>query len=210
MTDKIKILIVEDNQNDAELMQYQLKKAGLSFISEIVQTSEAFEDALFHFMPDIILSDFALPSFDGITAFHIKQKKSPDIPFIIVSGTLGEERAVELIKNGVTDYILKEKLFTSGTKVIRALKEAEEKKEKRTADEKMKAQYEKLLEIAFLQSHQVRAPITNVIGLINLFNFDTPSDPINIKVIKNLKKAILVFDNIIREIVKKTNEIEKI
>ena len=146
MSDKIKILILEDNQNDAELMQRELKKSGLSFSSEIVQTRETYENALDRFKPDIILSDYSLPSFDGVAAFHIKQKKYSDIPFIIVSGTIGEQNAVELIKNGVTDYVLKDKLFALTTKITRALKEEEERKEKRITDKKLKIEHEKLLQ----------------------------------------------------------------
>lgn len=137
MGDKIKILILEDNQSDAELLQRELKKSGLIFSSEIVQTREEFESALDSFRPDIILSDYSLPNFDGVTAFHIKQKKHSDIPFIIVSGTIGEENAVELIKNGVTDYALKDKLFSLAPKITRALKETEEIKEKGIANEKI-------------------------------------------------------------------------
>lgn len=145
MSNKIKILILEDNQNDAELLQRELKKSGLSFSSEIVQTRETFENALDRFKPDIILSDYSLPSFDGVSAFHIKQKKYSDIPFIIVSGTLGEEKAVELIKNGVTDYTLKNKLFSLAPKITRALKEEKEKKEKRIVNKRLKTEHEKLL-----------------------------------------------------------------
>lgn len=146
MTNSIKILILEDNQSDAELLQRELKKSGLSFSSEIVQTREEFESALDNFKPDIILSDYSLPSFDGVTAFHIKQKKHSDIPFIIVSGTIGEENVVELIKNGVTDYALKDKLFALTPKITRALKEEEGRKGKLIADEKLKIEHEKLLQ----------------------------------------------------------------
>ncbi|MEK7198306.1 MAG: hypothetical protein AAB212_00070, partial [Bacteroidota bacterium] len=74
MSNKINILIIEDNQTDADLVIYELKKSGLGFISEIVQTRETYEDALDSFKPDIILSDYSLSSFDGVTAFHIKQR----------------------------------------------------------------------------------------------------------------------------------------
>jgi DNA-binding NtrC family response regulator len=206
MTEK-KILILEDNKIDAELLLRELKRSGLSFSSEVVQTREEFEYMLDHMKPDIIISDYSLPQFDGVTAFKIKQKIYPAIPFIIVSGTIGEENAVELIKNGVTDYNLKDKLNFLNQKVIRALKEAEEKKEKIIAVEKIKTQNSKLMEIVFLQSHQVRAPIVNIFGLINMFNLDNPSDPVNSEVIKNLQKTVTNFDNIIREIVQKTKEI---
>jgi signal transduction histidine kinase len=80
--------------------------------------------------------------------------------------------------------------------------------EKRIADQKLKILNQKLFEIAFLQSHQVRVPVTHIIGLFNLFNFDDPSDPINAEVLNKLKESAESLDNIIREIVKKTNEIK--
>jgi two-component system CheB/CheR fusion protein len=80
MTAHLKILILEDNPSDADLLLPELKKNGLNFTFEIVETREAFENALENFNPDIILSDYSLPSFDGVTAFQIKQNKSPNIP----------------------------------------------------------------------------------------------------------------------------------
>ncbi|HEY5371940.1 MAG TPA: response regulator, partial [Hanamia sp.] len=91
MIPKLRILILEDNQNDADLLNRELNKSGLSFTSETVQTREKFEHALEHFAPDLIISDYSLPSFDAVTAFDIKQNKCPHIPFIIVSGIIGEE-----------------------------------------------------------------------------------------------------------------------
>lgn len=203
----IKILILEDTPCDVELIQYELIKSGLKFFSEIVQTKNDFIAALDNFMPDIILSDYSLPSFDGVSAFHIKQEKYSEIPFIIVSGSVGEENAVELIKKGVTDYALKDKLYTLAPKVTRALKDADELKAKRVVEEKLKTQNRKLFEIAFLQSHQVRVPITHILGLYNLFNFDDSSDPYNSNVLIMLKKSAESLDDIIHEINKKTNEI---
>lgn len=140
-----KILIIEDNQSDADLLLRELNKSGLSFTSEIVQTGEEFENALENFSPDIILSDYSLPSFDAVTAFNIKQCKYPHIPFIIVSGTIGEENAVDLIKNGVTDYASKDSLFTLFSKINRALKDTEVRKEKIIIDEKLKMQTAELI-----------------------------------------------------------------
>ena len=210
MLGNLKILILEDNQSDADLVRRELKKNGFNFISEIVETRESFENALENFHPDIILSDYSLPAFDGITAFNIKQNKSPDVPFIIVSGTIGEERSIELIKNGITDYALKDKLFSLTPKISRALRDAEEKKKKILADEELKAQYEKLLKIAFLQSHQVRVPIANILGLFNLFEFDNPADPINGKVLHMLKLVAESLDKIVQEIMLNTTEINDI
>jgi signal transduction histidine kinase len=153
MTSNLKILVLEDNQNDADLLHRELKKSGLSFTSKIVQAREEYEHALEKFGPDIILSDYSLPTFDAVTAFRIKQYKSPYIPFIIVSGIIGDENAVELIKNGVTDYTPKDKLFTLSQKISRALKDAEERKEKNIIAEKLKIQAEELI-IANKELHE--------------------------------------------------------
>jgi PAS domain S-box-containing protein len=127
---KTKIVIVEHNLSDIELILYELKKGGINNVSEIVQTEQDYSNVLKNFIPDIILCDYSLPAFDGSTAFKIKQQLVPDIPFIFVSGSIGEENSIEYIKNGVTDYVLKDKMFTLATKVKRALQEAKEKQQK--------------------------------------------------------------------------------
>jgi CheY-like chemotaxis protein len=205
---KLKILLVEDNQSDVELIKYELKKSGLDFVLTVVQTRVGFEQALMQVHPDIILSDYSLPSFDGLSAFRTKQELFPDIPFIMVSGIIGEENAVELIKIGVTDYTLKDKLFTLVPKIERGLREASDLRGKRIAHDQLKTQNQNLTEIAFLQSHQVRAPIARILGLFNLFNFHDLGDKINVEVLCNLKLAAESFDKIIHDIVDKTNQIK--
>jgi two-component system sensor histidine kinase UhpB len=141
-----KVLILEHDPNDIELLQYELKKGGINLELAIVENGDAFGNALTQFNPDIILSDYSLPSFDGVRAFQLKQQVCPDVPFIIVSGTIGEENAVELIKNGVTDYVLKDKLFTVVPKIKRALKEASERREKAQAEMNMRRSERRLAE----------------------------------------------------------------
>jgi DNA-binding NtrC family response regulator len=106
MTDP-KILILEDNDSDADLLCRELKRSGINFTSKVVQNRNDYERALESFHPDIILSDYSLPSFDAVTAFKIKQSRYPLLPFIIVSGIIGEENAVGLINSGVTVMHLK-------------------------------------------------------------------------------------------------------
>jgi two-component system, NarL family, sensor histidine kinase UhpB len=142
----IKLLILEHDENDLELLLYELKKGALDFVPKIVETKDQFRAALTEFAPDIILSDYSLPGFDGVSAFHIKQEISPEVPFIIVSGTIGEENAVELIKNGVTDYAIKDKLFTVIPKIKRAIKESNERREKKIAEEKLRKSERQLTE----------------------------------------------------------------
>lgn len=203
----MKILVVEDNATDIDLLHRELAKADFSFETEVVDNRVRFEDALKNFSPDIILSDFSLPVFNGIAALKIAQQTCPAVPFIIVSGTIGEENAVELIKNGLTDYVLKDKLFSLLPKIERALKEATEVSAKRAVDEKLKSQYEKLWEIAYMQSHHVRVPVTHILGLFNLFNYANPADPVNGEVLSKMKTIAESLDKVIHKIVQKTSEI---
>ena len=137
MSVPIKILIAEHDPVDLELLHQELKTGGINYESEVVQNELDYIHALINFIPDIILSDYTFPSFDGPAAFKIKQKIAPGIPFIFVSGTIGEEKSIELIKNGVTDYVLKETLFTLNPKVIRALKEAKETQQKNKTEQQL-------------------------------------------------------------------------
>jgi DNA-binding NtrC family response regulator len=205
---KIKILIVEHDPNDLELLLFELGKSGINHETKVVENEVNFRKALSKFRPDIILSDYSLPSFDGYTAFKIKQIVAPCIPFIFVSGTIGEEGAVELIKNGVTDYALKDKIYTLNLKIIRALKDKDAAEAKLIADEKLKAQNTKLFEIAFLQSHQVRAPVAHILGLISLFKVNKPADPINKEIIRMLHSTAVELDQVIHKITERTNEIK--
>jgi PAS domain S-box-containing protein len=121
---EINVLILEYDLNDIELLQSALRKSSSNFNLKIVDNQRCYEDALKYFDPDIILAGCTLLSFDGISAFKIKRKVLPDVPFIILSRTIGEENAVELIKIGVTDYVHKAKLYQIKSKINRALKEA--------------------------------------------------------------------------------------
>ena len=134
----LRILILEDVKTDAELSEYELKEAGMVFVSRCVKDRASYLKALDEFAPDIILSDYSLPSFDGLSALKLAVQKCPDIPFIFVSGALGEETAIELLKQGATDYVLKNRLSRLGPAVSRALQEARERKERKMAEEALK------------------------------------------------------------------------
>jgi DNA-binding NtrC family response regulator len=120
-----RILILEDDAWDAELAQRLLGSAGLSLIAVVVETRASFTEQLAAFRPDVILSDYHLPGFTGQEALKIAQEHYPDIPFIIWSGVLGDEAAVELIKQGATDYVLKDRPARLPTVILRALAEVE-------------------------------------------------------------------------------------
>lgn len=120
-----KILILEDVPADAELMEIELRKGGVAFASKRVMTREDFTDALESFAPDLILSDYSLPQFDGLSALEIAQKTHAEIPFIFVSGVMGDERAVETLKKGAVDYVLKDRLVKLAPAVKRAFHDIE-------------------------------------------------------------------------------------
>jgi CheY-like chemotaxis protein len=121
----IRILILEDEALGAELAQRLLARAGLSFTAVVVGTRASYVDQLAAFRPDVILSDYRLPGFSGQEAFRIAREDYPDIPFIFWSGVLGDEAAVELIKQGATDYVLKDRPARLPTVILRALAEVE-------------------------------------------------------------------------------------
>lgn len=143
MDDTIKILVLEDVPLDVELMEAELKREGINFVSRRVETEEDYRKELNEFKPGLILADHSLPHFDGISAMNIAQDISPQTPFIFVSGQMGEEFAVEMLKEGATDYVLKHNLSKLGHSVKRALSEAEEFLEKKKAQEKLAKSEEK-------------------------------------------------------------------
>ena len=132
---KSKILIVENNLANIKLIQHELKKGVSNYRTKIAQTENEYEKALHDFKPDIIISNYTFPNFDGATAFNLKKKLAPQTPFIFVTKSIGEEKAIELIKNGVTDFVLNERLGTLSAKINRALEENTETK-KRVIDVK--------------------------------------------------------------------------
>src|SRR5579885_487525 len=107
MEQGLHLLIVEDVAAEAELAVYQLKRAGLHCTWTRVEAEASFRKALHEQRPDVILSDFSLPGYDGSAALELTRRESPDTPFIFVSGTIGEERAIEALKAGAVDYVLK-------------------------------------------------------------------------------------------------------
>jgi diguanylate cyclase (GGDEF)-like protein len=127
----IRILLVEDVESDARLSLLQLKHAGLNCVSQRVESEPDFRKALGEFAPDIILSDFSLPQFDGLSALEVAQEVTPDTPFIFVSGTMGEERAVTALRRGAVDYLLKGNLARLPSAISRALADARVRRERK-------------------------------------------------------------------------------
>ncbi|MBI5818192.1 MAG: PAS domain S-box protein [Verrucomicrobia bacterium] len=125
---QIEILMLEDNPRDAELETRELRREGIQFNIKRVWTEAEFEAALQNPALDLILADYQLPSYDGLSALELAHKKCPKVPFIFVSGTLGEETAVDAMHHGATDYVLKQRLTRLGPSVRQAVRRAEEHK----------------------------------------------------------------------------------
>jgi len=125
MPAKLQLLLVEDSEADAEIIARHLAKARIDCVIHRVQTEADLVVALNRGKPDLIISDFSLPQFDGLRALEIAIARAPEVPFIFVSGTIGEERAIEAVRRGATDYVLKTNLARLSSAVERALREAE-------------------------------------------------------------------------------------
>jgi PAS domain S-box-containing protein len=138
MPGPLRILCVEDDQTDAEMNGDLLEAAGLVCEITRVETETAMRDFLAQANPDLILADYTLPSFDGLSALKVAKSVCPEVPFLFVSGTLGEEVAIEALRTGATDYILKTRLAKLAPAVFRALREAREIAERKQVNERLR------------------------------------------------------------------------
>jgi two-component system, cell cycle sensor histidine kinase and response regulator CckA len=134
LSDALRILILEDVPMDAELVEYELARARIPFLSHRVDSREGFLDALEQFGPDLILSDYTLPRFDGMTALSLARERAPSIPFLIVTGSVNEETAVGCMKAGATDYLLKSNLARIGPAIEAALERCRAHSQKAEAE----------------------------------------------------------------------------
>lgn len=134
MNSPLRILHLEDSPTDASLVQHTLVSGGLHCVTTRVQNRAEFVAALAQEVPDLVLADFSLPGFDGLAALKLLRQTSEDVPYILVSGTVGEERAIESLKCGATDYVLKGRLSRLVPAVRRAIQEVEHRAERRRAE----------------------------------------------------------------------------
>src|SRR5437867_12688282 len=138
MAEQLRILLVEDSPNDAELVLRELTRGGLDFQSRRVQTEAAFRRELDEFQPHLVISDFSMPQFSGPKALAIARESRADIPFIFISGTIGENVAVDMMKAGADDYVMKNNLARLLPALERELREAEVRRGRRLAEERLR------------------------------------------------------------------------
>jgi len=175
----LKILILEDRLEDVELIGRTLKKEAIDFISKIVDSKDDFEQALSEFQPEVILSDHALPQFNSLDALLMVKNKNIKVPFILVTGTVSEEFAVNCLKHGADDYILKSNLTRLPSAIMTALDKREVDVRREKAEFDLRNQNEELVKInheldsfVYSVSHNLRSPLMSILGLINIARND--------------------------------------
>src|SRR5690348_1747537 len=145
--------MLEDDATDAELTRFALSKGGLHFSLARVETRDQYLQELSQRPPELILSDYSLPGFNGHDALTLARDQCPETPFIFVTGTLGEEVAIQTLKSGATDYVLKTPLSRLIPAVNRALREAHDRAQRRRAEEQLRQSHEQLRALSvYLQS----------------------------------------------------------
>lgn len=207
------ILLLEDNVLDAELTCASLApEGGCRF--QRVEDQPSFENALEQQQFDLILADYSLPSFDGISALDIAQRLRPDTPFIFVSGALGEELAIETLKRGATDYVLKHRLERLLPSVLRALREKEERRQRQLAEDKLRqlaednarlyeqARGASLAKDEFIAmiSHELRTPMTSILGWTRLLKMGGLSDEESVTAMEAVERSATVQARLIDDL----------
>ncbi|HLX80463.1 MAG TPA: EAL domain-containing protein [Burkholderiales bacterium] len=137
LPERIRILLVEDVATDAEIELRELRRAGMSVEHRLVDSEEKFRLEIGRFAPHLIISDFSMPQFDGMAALALAHDLHPEIPFLFVSGTIGEEYAIRALRSGATDYVLKSNLLRLPAAVERALQDARDRRARRKAEKKL-------------------------------------------------------------------------
>lgn len=138
MNQPLRLLHLEDNPVDAELVIATLTEAGLTCAAQRVDTRTTFLASLKTGAIDLILADYSLPGFDGMSALALARQYAPEVPFLFVSALIGEELAIEAMHQGATDYVLKQRLRRLAPSVQRALRERDERRERQRAEQALR------------------------------------------------------------------------
>jgi signal transduction histidine kinase len=204
----IKILMLEDQEDDADLVKRALRKGGITFECIRVDDKASFEKALIEFKPDAILSDHSLPQFNSIEAIKIKQSISTSTPFILVTGAVSDEFAAQCIKLGADDYILKSNLSRLPASLKNALEYRTLERLRVEGEETLRQQNVQLNKanreidsFVYSVSHNLRSPLSSILGLVNIARQEMETGKADMPNYLNLiEKSIKKLDETIKEI----------
>ena len=202
----LKILCLEDDEEDFDIINHTLETGGLSIATKRVDTKEKYLDALDTYNPDVILSDHSLPQFNSTEALKLCHAKHLQIPFILVTGAVSDEFAVNCIKLGADDYVLKSNLRRLPSAIENALKHKGTEKARLKAISELAARNEELLKInneldsfVYSVSHNLRAPLMSVLGLLNLVKLENSTENLH-HYHQMMEDSIYKLDNTVKEI----------
>jgi two-component system, cell cycle sensor histidine kinase and response regulator CckA len=197
----LRILHLEDNRGDAELIRSALSEEGIDFEIDWYQTGKSFRTALDGRDYDLIFSDYSLPDFDGLSALKLAKEKLPETPFIFVSGTMGEDTAIESLRNGATDYVLKQNLKRLPPSVNRAMRETLERQERRQLEEKfLRAQKMEIVgQMSSGLAHDFNNLLTVILGHVQLL-MEKNIDADLRDSLKNIDRAAEAAGNLTRQL----------
>ena len=198
----LRALIVEDSPADAEMILRELRRGGFAPTHERVQTAEALRAALARQDWDVVLSDYFLPGFDAPGALAVLQASGSDLPFIVVSGSVGEDTAVAAMRAGATDYIMKDRLQRLPPAVARALADVSVRRERLQLQRDL-AQAQKLEAIGRLAggvAHDFNNVLTAILGSSELLLLDTPRGATNREEIEIIRDAATRAQDLIRQL----------
>lgn len=204
----LKILYLEDNPDDAELVNYILKKSGININMQRVDCRQDFVEAIRQNRFDVILSDHSLPQFNSIDALRICNLAHVGVPFILVTGTVSEEFAVHSLKQGADDYVLKSNLARLPTAILNSIKQRQMASDRLNTELTLRDQNEELLKInreldsiVYSVSHNLRSPLLSVLGLLNLAKTEEhPRHLVFDSYLKMMETSVRRLDDTLKEI----------
>lgn len=206
--------MLEDSSADAEFVQRQLVRHGMSFTCEVVEKKSDFINALQTFAPHLILSDHSLPQFNSVEALKIAKALRPDIPFILITGAVSDEFAVDIIKQGADDYILKDKLTRLPSAIESALKHSDTERERKRifeslikSERQLKEKVNELNLFIYKLSHDIRGPVATMKGLLQLAGDKSRTDELG-DYLFMMNRSADKLDNVVTTLIRAVETIE--